>query len=390
MKILILNNDCNEEQITSIVALLRAEYSELSFEKINPTIFDTTQFDINSILLICFINDSINKQILSVAMKFQERFDKNAVIIPISFGEKKYISNEPLSNIKSHSINQKSWKKNLANRVGAFLGLKILPKDNQIFISYRVTDGKDIAIALSSILQYLGFKVWRDDDRDEDHEGNLIIGLDVQEQINKAIIQSNLVLLLDTPEADYSKWVHHEIDYAHAHLVPVLPLCIRNDGKKGSHFRKLQTLNRYSQSDDQLNNFDEIIDDIFKLLADVYKRKKNVPFEVANKFRDKGYTWSTLDKVKLLFESKKARKFKDWRTLLSHCPLYDGIHNTFINNFITYTRGLNVRHNENVFIYDGKPSSENEIDEILNEIPDIASSNIIILHHEQIEEFLDQ
>src|SRR5207249_1966155 len=75
----------------------------------------------------------------------------------------------------------------------------------------------------------------------------ILPGTPVQNQIDAALDDASIVLLLDTPAAPGSRWITHEIETANGMVLPVLPLCFRDksDSKKGSRFTSLTQLQRW-------------------------------------------------------------------------------------------------------------------------------------------------
>jgi hypothetical protein len=389
MRILLLNSCCEQSKILEIAEEVHREYSEITLQIIDPVKFSISEADSETVLLICFATKKLSDEELQAVCLYQEVFGEMATVIPVAIGSDKFIDAKNLEGIKSQNSFEINWLTNLVNRIGALLGLKCLSKEHQIFISYRQSDGAKISEDLSFFLRSLGFKVWRDEDRDEDNDGNLKAGDDVQATIKLNLHNSNIVLLVDTPEAPRSKWVNIEIDYAFAHLIPVLPVCFNRNDKKGSHFRKVKSLNRYCESDANLTNREDMANAIFLLLSDVYKRKRRISCEVSKKFIKKGYSWELFDKIKILFASAKKKKFNSSHRLITHCPLYDGIHEPLIKTFAQYSITL-TGYNDKIYVYDGEIHADHEIEQIMYDNPEIDRSNIVILHHEQIEEFLSQ
>lgn len=389
MKIFVV--DCTDGSKSKLsVEGLNKKYPEVDFFWItDPKPLPEMVFGNNSILIIYFDTKSIGDAEKSAIQQYKNYFEKFAIVLPIACGVDFALEGE-LAGIKSLSFKDEKSQENLERRVGAYLGLITIPKDNQIFISYKASDGKVIAAKISSYLTDFGFKVWRDEDRDEDNEGNLICGQDAQENISKALLSSNLVLLIDTAETPSSKWINIEIDLATANLVPIIPLCIRkkDEKAKGSHIRKLRSLNRYIESDETLAFLPQITEEILSFLANVYKRKREVPIYVQRKFFTLGYSWNELEAKRLLYESKKKRRLS-LRKILSHFPIYEGIHDIMLNNYIAIVGNSKARYNDHLFIYDGMILTEFEIDEIKKENTSVELTNIILLHHEQIEGYLE-
>lgn len=389
MNIFIINNT-NFFEIKDITNRIESDFRDIDLifiEKKNGPIEEKLYE--SSLLLIFFENEELSDFYNHEIERFKSCNSINATIIPIACGDTPYLKGD-LAGIKSLSINEEKSVDNLVRRIGAYLGLLIVPKENQIFISYRVKDGRKIAENLSDHLRQIGLNVWRDENRDEDNEGYLVCGTKVQDEIKKAVMDSNLVVLIDTPEASFSKWVNTEIDYANASLVPVIPLCIRDesDKNKGTRFRKLKSLMRYLESDPSLSNIDQVTEDIMEFLANVFKRKREVPQRVQSKFVDRGYSWKDIDSKRLLYESGKQKKFQ-LKKILSHCPIYEGVHDPILNHYHEAILQFPVRYNDNLLIYDGPLLTEDEVKYILKQNVDVRNSGIVLLHHEQIEEYLN-
>jgi len=81
---------------------------------------------------------------------------------------------------------------------------------------------------LATALKGRGYEVWRDELKDRDGQPFIGPGSEAQETIQKAILDHGFVLVIDSPEASQSRWVHAEIDTAYAHMLPMLPVVIED------------------------------------------------------------------------------------------------------------------------------------------------------------------
>jgi len=384
--------DCTSAKISrDIIKEVEKEYSGIAIKFFNDTLpIPGDFFDVNSIMLFFSETEEIDEIYAEVIKQYRANLDNFALIVPIVHGAANFIKGG-LEEIKALRLREEKAIPNLVKRVGAYLGLLTIPKDNKIFISYTVCDGTAYAENVEAYLKSFGFKIWRDENRDEDNEGNIIAGTIVQPQILKEVEQSNLLLVIDTSGAAGSKWVGDEIDHANEHLVPVIPLCIRaaDSPNKGSHIRKLKPLNRYLESDLSLNNLGEITEEIFLFLSQVYKRKRDLPRLVSEKFINGGYTWQEIELRRLLYESSKKPNLKRQIMVLSHFPIYEGIHDSSLKNYIKILASLNKRFTNHLFVFDGPMLTDYEIEQIMKENIDVGLSNIAVLHHEQVQGYLE-
>lgn len=388
MNLVIINDVENDTHLNTFLDEVSANYPEVIANIISKDrSFDLDSLQEGTVLVVFFHSKNINHSYDQLITAYAKRFSSAANYLVISCGEEFY-PDGILSKYKAIKTSEDKSLQNIIRRLGAFLGLINIPKDNDIFISYRVTDGKDAAVSLHKHFDSLGYNVWRDEHRDEDNEGNIKIGEDVQQIIRQAIVSSNLVILIDTKDALNSPWIKEEIEYANANLIPVIPLCIRTNHTKGSHFRSLRSLNRYIDSNPELSNMDQIVFEVEDFLKDVYLRRKRLPIKVERNFVKSGFTWDAHHTNKLLFNSQKSRKFGLTR-ILSHLPIYEGLHSPLINQYVKIITEIPQKCNENVYIYDTASFlTDDETKEIFKENNDAVINNVRFLHHQQIEEFL--
>lgn len=283
----------------------------------------------------------------------------------------------------------------LVNRVGGMLGLRLQGRDSKIFISYRASDGSTVAKQLYHHLITLGHRPFLDEAKELDGETAILPGSAVQKQIDDALANANLVLLLDTPAAPDSPWIKHEVDTADSLLLPILPVCLKDiaDPRQGPRFRSLLALQRWISiqlpalgttpilTPDQL---DRIIDEAEAYLCEIFRRKCRVPFIVEKEFISKGFAWTVLDKGLLMFESSRALNMRINTKVLSHCSLFDQIYTPAINRFCRFL-SLTGRANYSLFIYDGELLPPPQLQEIVESQPD----DVIILHHQELAALID-
>ena len=283
----------------------------------------------------------------------------------------------------------------LANRIGGMLGLRLQGRDSKIFISYRASDGSAIANQLYAHLEGLGHRPWRDEAKEIDGETKILPGSPVQKEIDGALSNASLVLLLDTPSAPSSPWIKHEVDTADALLLPILPICFRDagDSRIGPRFPSLLALQRWVSiqrpatvatpllNDNQL---EKIVHEAETYLCEIFRRKCRVPFIAEKEFVSHGFGWKVLDKHLLMFESSKSRGPRLRTKVLSHCSIFDQIYAPAITRFRNFLRATG-HQNYSLFIYDGDLLSEVQLEEII----ETQDDPVLILHHQELAALID-
>lgn len=94
-------------------------------------------------------------------------------------------------------------------------GLRHYGTGGQVFLSYARQDGTTLAEALREALREAGFRAFMDC-----HE--IVGGVEIQRQISKEMLQSELVIVVDSRGAAASPWVAEELDLARVAHVPVI------------------------------------------------------------------------------------------------------------------------------------------------------------------------
>lgn len=283
----------------------------------------------------------------------------------------------------------------LVSRVGAMLGLRWQGRDSNLFISYRAKDGKEIARQIYDHLVALGHRPFLDDAREFDDLPHILPGSPVQKEIDEALDNASLVLLVDTPLAPDSIWIKHEVDTADSLLLPILPLCFRapTERKKGPRFRSLNSLMRWVElpfdphgataplSESQL---DMIAAETERYYCEIFRRKCRVPSLVESDFSNHGFAWRVLDGRLLMFGASKQRGVRMTTSVLTHCSIFDQIYDPALQRFLDYLAQTQPC-NHSLFVYDGDLLSEHELGEITKNHPD---STMIILHHQELATLL--
>jgi len=369
--------------ITQIAANSRAAWpSEISWDDLLIVLYTSYEFPASGNQ---FIADYLQKR------------PETALLLPVALNTNLPKPPQPAAAIKALPYDDVAPgpKGRLVNRVGGMLGLRLQGRDGKSFLSYRASDGAAIAKQLYDHLLALGHRPFLDEARELDGETKILPGTPVQKQIDGALADANLLLLIDTPAAPASPWIKHEVDTADSLLLPILPLCFRDasDPRQGPRFRSLLALQRWMTfplpakgltpplSAAQL---DQIVDAAEKYLCEIFQRKCRVPLLVEKEFVGRGFAWKVLDKRLLMFESTKNLSVRLHTKVLSHCSLFDQIYTPAIKRFCEFLSAMG-RGNYSLFIYDGELLAPPQLQELVEDQPE----EVIILHHQEIAALID-
>jgi hypothetical protein len=351
----------------------------------------------DDLMLLMFQNAALPHNAQRFLTDYLSSRGVRALLLPVALDPNHQRPPEPAQGIKSlpYDAGAKSVGGRIVRRVGAMLGLRVRPAENKIFISYSARDGCEIAKQLEKHLAGFGYQPWRDEAREVDDESKILPGSPVQQQIDAALDDANLMLLVDTPEAPRSKWIRHEVDTANAALLPILPLCFRasEDAKQGPRFRSLLDLRRWvplslpdpaTVSPLSAAELDMVITEADRYLCEIFQRRCRVPFIVEKAFVTREFAWRTLDKRLLMFESEKKHSSRLATKVISHCSIFDQLHGPALKRFAEFLAGVG-HPNFSLYVYEGEMMPEAEIQEILQEEP----GSVIVLHHQELATLID-
>lgn len=320
---------------------------------------------------------------------------RHALMLPVAMDLDNRMPPPPAAKIKALPYDDAAKGTNglLVKRVGGMLGLRIQGRDSKIFISYRESDGTRIANQIYSHLESLGHTPWRDQAVELDGDTKILPGTPVQSEIDEALSDASLLLLIDTPMAPESQWIRHEVDTADSMLIPVLPVCFRSsqDKKRGPRFRSLLALQRWvaidgydtdnqpALSEAQLNT---IVQELETYLCEIFRRKCRVPFIVENEFLQHGFDWKVKSKPLFMYSSLKGGN-RVRTSVITHCSIFDQIYKPSMNRFRKFINDTD-KTNYSLFVYDGVLLSELELEELLESQID----DVVVLHHQELSSLI--
>ncbi|MBF0371648.1 MAG: toll/interleukin-1 receptor domain-containing protein [Magnetococcales bacterium] len=111
--------------------------------------------------------------------------------------------------------NQADWENQLVN--GVLEALSLVRERRRIFISYRRDETEALARQLFDSLNGIGYSPFLDN-------CEIIPGKNFQTALMHQLVDSDLLILLDSPGIDQSEWVQKELDQADQHGIGILRL----------------------------------------------------------------------------------------------------------------------------------------------------------------------
>lgn len=401
--IVLLHTDVVKPQAEALEQHLKAAFNDhLQIELKSataPTVWGANA-SWDDLLVIFFDNSPFPKSGSDFIETYKaNRGGENAQILPVAVTRGYTHPPKFADHIKALELNSAAVGPagKLARRVGAMLGLRVQPRDSQIFLSYRANDGTQIAEQLEHHLKSLSYPVWRDEATELDGSTRILPGTLVQKQIDEGLGRASMVLLIDTPNAPHSHWIEHEVETANGLLVPILPLCFRSaaDHKKGPRFYALAQLQRWVElplNDPSLvpsissTDLDKIVAEMENYLCEIFQRKCRVPSLVEKEFRLRNFSWNILDRRLLIGESVKAQNPRITTKVLSHCSMFDQVHSPALSVFSDFLKKTG-RPNHSLYIYDGDLIPEPQLLKIIQDSP--KEVPVIILHHQELATLID-
>ncbi|MES9889889.1 MAG: toll/interleukin-1 receptor domain-containing protein [Candidatus Thiodiazotropha sp.] len=251
-------------------------------------------------------------------------------VLPVSTLEDHRRPPLPLENVKAihcPSLSENNLQR-ITRRVGALLSLWLRGDNRKIFVSHRQADGREVAAQVTDYLQDHGYNAWRDEER-------LFGGDIVQDEIERHVSDSNLVLLLDTPKAKESDWIAAEVDAAIACFVPLVPILLRpadvigRDAGPGIYSTAELVSHRItidlSANDvvEPLTNsqLDDMLAAVEDYLSRLLRAQRSLAAKVEETFLGAMYNWQAVDAQRYLFACSKDDGFGGLTRMLSHCSV---------------------------------------------------------------------
>ena len=123
-------------------------------------------------------------------------------------------------------LNAVLWSQRGANVATSLLEmLGLVETERKVFVSYRRTQTSELAVQLHTELVQRRFDVFLD-------RFSVEPGVDFQRRLDEDLGDKAFVLLLESSDLRESKWIRHEIAYAHARRIEILALTLPDTDRK--------------------------------------------------------------------------------------------------------------------------------------------------------------
>ncbi len=208
----------------------------------------------------------------------------------------------------------------LAVLVQNLLYLRVASTSRRVFLSYKISDGKDAAKRIEEELIKRGYSVWRDELLDRDGFSQIKAGSSIQKQIESAIVQQGFVLVVDTHDAPKSTWVNEEISLAIRYNLPVLPVVIENPAlpappKLGGRFKvlrdkQLQVPDRGNVAFSNMDSafFDDLEATMSTVLLEHFRARRRLVVDAESFFEGAQFSFESVPGMesRLLYTAEKS------------------------------------------------------------------------------------
>jgi hypothetical protein len=146
----------------------------------------------------------------------QQLLDRQAIVLPVVQTLRGYTSSVPDVLHPVNGLELRPEDPDLEGIAGLVLeALSLLRQTRRLFISYRRAESREAALQIYDLLDERGFDVFLD-------THGVRVGEPFQEVLWHRLVDSDMVLLLDTKEFLESQWTQKELAEAHAMSIGIL------------------------------------------------------------------------------------------------------------------------------------------------------------------------
>ena len=169
--------------------------------------------------VVAYLASEVGREDAGVIVVIEAALGRDVAILPVARADEDGSVTDKLpENLRR--LNAASWEGDgvaVATSLLRMLGL--VEAERKVFISYRQRETRELATQLHTTLVQRGFDVFLD-------RFSVEPGVDFQRRLEEDLGDKAFVLLLESDGLDDSKWVRHEIAYAHARRIEILALTL--------------------------------------------------------------------------------------------------------------------------------------------------------------------
>jgi hypothetical protein len=323
--------------------------------------------------------------------------EARTLLIPLSCGAALALPPAALQHLKgAHWPTEAST---VLDRIGVWLGLALLPGAQKIFISYKTSDGEAAAIKLERHLQARGYHVFRDASRDRaDGRPNIEPGDDLHSVLADHVRAASAIVLLDTPDAPRSAWIHGEVQIGIGRQIPILPVVFReaDDPAEGSRFRRLKELHRFVPAPLQPGGvamldesaLDRVLRELEGFLLTTAQRRRGCIDGLTREFAKREWVLKGFRDFNHLFEASRRQHVPGQRGtwFFSCCSLEDDVHFASVVRFVQEVKDATAARSyaRHIYFHFGDPLYGEDLDFVQHEaIPSVEVRNIDFCHYRE-------
>ncbi len=349
-------------------------------------------------LVVAFVFDSDSADPIASALSAWAGQRDSTPVLPIAADPSYPVPPEPFNGLKSRPWSATGPNPRIIDRIGALLGKISLHSGTKLFVSYTVHDAKDAAHEIHRHLIESGYQAFLDEAPDPVTDGDALeLGDDVQPKLMKHVADAQAILLIDSPLASRSRWVHLEVDEAIGQMVPVLPIVMNEPDRVGvSRFRQLKELQRAVvvgiPSRDQVTrpnaeDLEQIVSGLDAYLAAIYRRRVLEVRKLERLFREIEGTFQPFENRPSLYESEVQSKKKRKYATLACCTFEDELFTETLRAYCQavaeIAQELKRHYFRRYYFHAGDPlfeANEQELRE--RQLPELEGADITLLTYE--------
>ena len=246
--------------------------------------------------VVAYLANEEGRDDKTLAETIRTALERDVPILPIVGQEQSDHIGSLLPEAITH-LNATVWRAPGANVTTSLLGmLGLVETERKVFISYRRSETNALAEQLHTELVQRRFDVFLD-------RFSVEPGADFQRRLQEDLRDKAFVLLLESSGLRESKWVRHEIAYAHARRIQMLALTLPDTDRKSQERAIDDAFRRHLSQHDVLPNGTLAPDALRKTLDTIEfaharalrRRREQILGSVTEKLRVDGCTCHRAD-----------------------------------------------------------------------------------------------